>query len=324
MAVEGQTIRIQIGGSVKMWLCTKRGSAMTEAPENGFWEFVAPLRVPASLVISDVLGSLQAEQAFSFFSATRTALSCLFRPLKREVVFGDSNNPLYQEQTMSGKVKLAIVVVGLTLTAGNLALADAAPYSHRPIESNRPVERIRKMVIKVDADARIARLQIPETLLSDEPNASNSAPSGRMLFAGLAMSMTVGSVFFLNRRNRYLRGTVVSALGLAAIFAASGVIQADMPGPFRGGRPLRYQRNAPRVAERQAEILLEAGIQAGTNVVCELVPNCDDLTLILPARLQSIATFERLNPSQVAPTAPAANDPKSNSWNSPSPPAPVP
>jgi hypothetical protein len=195
-------------------------------------------------------------------------------------------------------LRWSLLATALTLFMAGSTRADLLPPNGKP----QPKRETNPLVILIDKDAKEVLLQIPRKFLEAAPPQSNLTPF-RTIFAGLAMSLAIGSVFFVKRGSRLVRSSVVAVIAFATIFTAVGMLCADIRPP--GGSP---RRPRPRPANKpQADIILPAGTMIHNHAVIQVVPDGDELTLILPSRLQDKTDTE---PGRaVPPQAPAAPSP---------------
>jgi hypothetical protein len=173
-------------------------------------------------------------------------------------------------------MELLALVLGVSIaTAGR---ADIGPSQVPDDPAGPQGPAVYSLTVKVDPQARQAKLQIPDTLAAPAPapGAAPSAPAApsaddqssfapnrtRTMVAGLTMSLALASLVLVRRSSRskqIVAGMVVAAVSLGAI----GMAWGDIPGP--GPRPRPPIRPNP-----------DAQIQV------EVVSGADGVTLIVP------------------------------------------
>ena len=164
--------------------------------------------------------------------------------------------------------------VALTLALGLVspARADIAfPAPPPPVSSQKA-----KLVVAVDDSVKEAHLRIPQNLLpaagKTEKGAEASAFGLPTVVAGVALTLAfVSGGFWLVRRGRAPASiTAAVVLGLSLACLGASVALADIPRPPR--KPL------PPIP---LPLVLPAGVQLSDNIVLDIVPKGEPLTLVV-------------------------------------------
>lgn len=139
-----------------------------------------------------------------------------------------------------------------------------------PAPPPRPPQKTVPFEVGVDGDSQQARLRIPARFLNQKgiKRVGDARPVHQTWIAGLALSMAIGSAFFLRRGGRSGRVAlmVIVAAGLVLV---AGQVWADLA-PFG------------RDESDQGPPLL--GMDWPNEVVLEIVPRGDRITLFVPDR----------------------------------------
>lgn len=179
------------------------------------------------------------------------------------------------------------------LLCAGMCQADLIPPGGRPRPRPRPDTPVAPVVprddasvpivIKVDATAKSAKLQIPQKLLPKTQLSQNDEPArNRTIIAGIALSAAIAGVVLVRGRSRAARATAVCALLVAGVFGAVQIVSADIA-------PRRPQEFRPIVVGDGHRVAIEI-VKKGDNVTLTLPPN------MLPQAAGAASTTSELQP----------------------------
>lgn len=207
------------------------------------------------------------------------------------------------------KTRLSRVVLSWVALAAisSPAWADIAPPfpGPRPIprpippqpEPDPPLEKTVPLVIRVDETARQARLQIPAKFLDQGALVvpKFSSLNRYTIMAGLAMSLAVGSLFFIRRGGREAKAAAIVVAAGITLGVASMVWANASPPPFTRPEPIGKPEKLPPAIS----VLMKQ------DVVVEVVSKGDTIVLITTGT----EAKKRPIPAETRPVAPTVPDP---------------